>query len=666
MNKNKIVFIIIAAFLSIALGIFTAFFIVKTAEKVTANSPILSSQEEITSSEEDPVSSQEIVDNGIVLTITSPTKSQINVTDEEFTFTGTSDPEKPLLLNGSEIEREADGIFSITVKLNIGKNTFTFEHKDESVTYTVNYRYVIMNYFSPEKAQIYSSGSTFSVAVYARTGSAVTANFNGETINLISNPTEEDDENDFIAHTGEFTLPSDNYSDLNLGKIKFTASFGGKSESFYSGNITCKRPDFIVDYDPDAAPLGGNYINVGSGKIAEVIAYQAETFAPGSTNDWSLPTYNYLPKGTVDYSAQGYVYYKDEKEYAVLRCGRQVYTTRKDAPYTEQIPVIKEYAGTLPDHNEIELVSFESGDSHSKLVLSTMWKAPFYFDVLPQSYENPSKQNFKVENVTYNYIDITFCYTTVMTGEITIPADNPLFSSGEVIKNQNDYTLRLFLKKQGSFYGWDAYYNDQDQLVFEFLNPKKLNSADNGYGIDLTGAKIFIDVGHGGKDPGAGGFSASQTEAFRNLILAEKIKSRLETLGATVYMNRSDDSTSSTDHKIQMLKNIKPDYCIAIHHNSGPTNPRRNGFDSYYYNAFSKKAADFIYTATVNTGLYNNYNLGWHYYFMARTTNCPIVLTENGYMSNLSDYNNIINDSVNDVKAEAIVKGITQYFLSIQ
>ena len=663
MKNNKIIIIILTAVLCLMLAV-GAFLIFSPDETKPADSQNASSAQSEASSSE-PVSSSEPADNGITLEITSPTKAQTNVTEESFTFTGTSDPEKPLLLNGTEIKRETDGIFSHTVTLNVGKNTFTFSHKDKTLTYTVNYRYVIMNYFSPEKAQIYSSGSTFIAVAYARTGSTVTATFNGETINLISNPTAEDNENTFIPYTGQFTLPRDNYSDLNLGKIKFTASYGGRSESFYSGNITCKRPDFIVDYDPNATPLGGNYINVGSGKIAEVIAYQAETFAPGSTNDWSLPTYNYLPKGTVDYSAQGYVYYKDEKEYAVLRCGRQVYTKRKDVPYTEEIPVIKEYAGTLPDHNEIELVSFENGDSHSRLVLGTMWKAPFYFDILPQAYQNPSKQNFKVDNVTYNYIDITFCYATVMTGEIVIPEDNPLFSSGEIKKNKSDYTLRLFLKKQGAFYGWDAYYNDQNQLVFEFLNPKKLNAANNAYGIDLTGAKIFIDVGHGGKDPGAAGFSAYQTEAFRNLVLAEKIKARLETLGATVYMNRTGDTTSSADEKIKMLKSIKPDFCIAIHHNSS-TSSRANGFDSYYYNAFSKKAADFIYTNTVNTGLYKNNNLGWHYYFMARTTNCPVVLTENGYMSNASDYNNITNDAVNNAKADAIVKGIAQYFSSIQ
>lgn len=668
--KNKAV-IILSIAISVLLSVAGAFLVIKTTKNLISENPPVSSIESISSKDgsssviETVVSEIVFEDNEIKLKFTSPAAKAINVTEESFVFTGTADPEEPLSVNGNEIEIAADGTFSFNTTLQVGKNTFTFEHKGESATYTVNYRYVIMNYFSPEKEQIYISGSTVPVSVYARTGSTVTAKLSEETITLTASPKETDTENDFIAYTGKFTLPDDNYKDLNLGKIEFTASFDGKSESFYSGDITCKKPDFIVDYDPNATPNGANYINVGSGKITEVIAYQAETFAPGSTNDWSLPTYNYLPKGTVDYSAQDYVYHKDEKEYVVLRCGRQIYTSRKDVPYTEESAVIKEYAGTLPDHNEIELVSFENGASHSKLVVNTMWKAPFYFDLLPQSYENPQKQNFKVESVTYNYVDITFCYATVMTGQFTIPSNNPLFSSGEIKKNESDYTLRLFLKKQGAFYGWDAYYNQKGQLVFEFLNPVKITAAENEYGADLSGAKIFIDVGHGGKDHGASGFSSYQNEAARNLILANKIKAELESIGATVYMNRTDDSTSSADHKIQLLKELKPDYCIAVHHNDAVTG-RNNGFDSYYYHPFSSKAAEYIYMSTLNAGLYQNYGLGWHYYFMARTTTCPIVLTENGYMSNRNDYNDIINDEINDKKAQALVEGIVDYFLSIQ
>ncbi len=597
----------------------------------------------------------------------SPLKTSDSTTENVYTFSGKANVNYPLTLNGEPVELSEDGLFSVTVELQIGKNTFTFVHNEVSYVYTVNYRFVIIKEYNPWKAQTVSGGSILSVSAKARKGSTVTATFNGTTITLKEyvaqeeNPTESQIFVDFI---GSFNLPSVT-KNTNLGKITFKATFEGKSETFSSGNITCKKAEIPVVYDPNAAPLGGNYINVGTGKIAEIVAYEAETFDAYSTNDWSRPTNNYLPQGTVDYSAQGYIYHQSStpKEYVLLRCGRQVYTTRKISPTKEIIPVIKEYAGTLPDHNEIKIASFTINKDHTVLTLDTMWKAPFYFDLLPQKYTNPSTQNYTISSATYNYVDITFCYATVLEGSITIPASNPIFSSAKIIKNQSDYTLRLYLKKQGAFYGWDSHYNSNGQLVFEFLNPSKVSAASNYYGVDLTGTDILLDVGHGGIDPGAIGFnSVANSEAVRNLILAQKIKNELESIGATVHMTRNDNSTSTGDGKIRILKNLKPDLCIAIHHDAANASSA-NGYGTYYWQPFSKKLADLIHTNTVNTGIYNKSKITYHHYYMVRSSYCPVVLTENGFITNSYDYGNITNDSANTTKAKAIAKGIAEYFL---
>ena len=42
------------------------------------------------------------------------------------------------------------------------------------------------------------------------------------------------------------------------------------------------------------------------------------------------------------------------------------------------------------------------------------------------------------------------------------------------------------------------------------------------------------------------------------------------------------------------------------------------------------------------------------------------IFTENGYFSNTSDFNNINSDSANNKKAKAMVRGIADYFISIQ
>ena len=111
----------------------------------------------------------------------------------------------------------------------------------------------------------------------------------------------------------------------------------------------------------------------------------------------------------------------------------------------------------------------------------------------------------------------------------------------------------MHLKKAGAFYGWDANYNSEGQLVFEFLNPASVTMAENEYGVNLSGVKILIDVGHGGKDPGALGVNTSYTEAMQNLVLANKLKAELESIGATVVLTREADITSSNNDKIKIV-----------------------------------------------------------------------------------------------------------------
>ena len=610
------------------------------------------------------------------LIMTYPSENNITVIDPSFTFTGNSNVNIPLSVNGQIIDLSENGSFSYSTELKIGKNTFDFLYNGITYTYTVNYRYVVIQDYSPSLAQSYSSGTQFVVSVTARNKSNVTASFGGKTINLTANEdSKAKSEDAFVVFSGTFRLPSDNYTDIAYNPIVFTATYKGITETFKSGKITCKKSNLVKDNDASATPKGGQYLNVGSGKITEIIHYNAETFAPYSTNDWSNPTYNYLPKGTVDYSSTEYVYHKsngETKKYAVLRCGRQVYVSRKDKPHTEDIPVVKEYIGTLPDHNELEIASFENNGNHTVLTLNTMWKAPFYFDLAQQTYTNPPRQDFSVNQAEFTYIDITFCYGTVLNGEIANLQNNPLFSSAQIINNYGDngvirdITLRLTLKNKGAFYGWDASYNSDGQLVFEFLNPKKASPSDNSYKADLTGIKILIDVGHGGKDTGAlGANGVSHSEAKQNLLLSKIIASELLKTGATVYLTRSDDTTSSTDDRTKILKSLKPDLCIAIHHNcSDASYP--NGFDSLYFTPFSQKAASIIYKNTTATGLYQKYNIGWHYYYTARVTNCPVVLTENGYMSNRNDYQNILSEESNIKKAKSIVNGIVEYFLNIK
>ncbi len=597
-----------------------------------------------------------------LLQITNVEGDTVNTTDSRFTFIGTADPLAELTLNGSAVTLDQNGNFSVEVELNVGKNSFEFTHKAISYTYTVNYRYILIESYSPSSKQTLAGGSVIVVNVNARNGSRVFASFNGQTIQLSLGALPEggNQSDSFSPYEGSFTLPSGGTADANLGKITFSAEYNGLSEKFYSGNIILKKSSLILSSDPAATPSGGNYIDVGSGLIATVIAERAETFNGNTTDDKSRPTNNYLPAGTVDYCAEGTVT-NGNKTYAKLRCGRRVYTD-SNAGYSYSHKVITTSIGTLPDHNEITVFPTEQTEDYTLMKFGCLFKAPFYLDILPQQYHASGNHSFNISAVTYSYVDITFCYATVFEGELFLPEDNPIFSSAQIIANESDYTLRLFLKKTGGFYGWDAFYDADGKLVFKFLNPHKMENNDS-----LAGAKIYIDVGHGGIDSGAVGFDRQNSEAARNLVLANKIKARLEALGATVIMNRTDNSAYiSPPDRTKLLRQADADFCLAIHHDSNSTSSL-NGFGAYHFTPFSKAAADYIDLRTDNTGIYRtNWSVRSHYYYVARVSNCPVVLTENGYISNLADYNNIVNDGVNDIKAAAIADGILDYFRSIQ
>lgn len=613
------------------------------------------------------------------LTVQAESDLQKGTIEEKVGFSGTSDPNADVMVNGKPVAREEDGSFRCEVQLALGENEITFSHKGETQTFTVERRYVV-EFFTPAGEQDYNSGATIRFLVSARKGSTVTVRLNGQTINMKEAESQQGTgiAKGFALLVGEYKLPGTNTSDLDLGIAEFTAVCDGVTETYTSGKLRCLKTTEILASDPSVTPATGGYINVGSGYIVEVIAYTAETFNGKTTDDFSHPTNNYLPTGTVDYCPTTIVQ-KGNLTYVVLRSGQRVYLQKKDTITGKIMSVVDRYTGKLPDHNEIGVSSMTDTGKHLILTLDTLWKAPFYFDLEPQNYYYPdggSNRNYSVTACTAEYVDIRFCYATKFSGTVELPENNPLFASAEVINNGPDHTLRLRLKKTGAFYGWDSFYNENDQLCFRFLKPAVATEAENAYGADLTGVSVMIDVGHGGRDGGATLRDANGVdlkdangdyidEAAQNLKLALKLKAELESIGATVILNREDDSLVLVDERLQMLKSEAPDLCLCIHHNAIGGHPEVNGLITYYYTPFSQAAAKEIYETNEGSTVYKSNDLNWHYYYTARQTACPVVLMENGYTTSPHDVSHMLNDESVQIKVKAMAQGIANYFLLI-
>ncbi len=83
---------------------------------------------------------------------------------------------------------------------------------------------------------------------------------------------------------------------------------------------------------------------------------------------------------------------------------------------------------------------------------------------------------------------------------------------------------------------------------------------------DAGKIKVFIDAGHGGRDPGATRFDLKEKEP--NLDIALRLKSKLEANGFLVVMTRTSDVYYSLDHRVNMANSSGADIFIAIHNNS--------------------------------------------------------------------------------------------------
>ena len=88
--------------------------------------------------------------------------------------------------------------------------------------------------------------------------------------------------------------------------------------------------------------------------------------------------------------------------------------------------------------------------------------------------------------------------------------------------------------------------------------------------------KIVIDIGHGGKDPGANG--AGMLEKKINWNVARKLNDLLVMDGYIVTMTRNCDEFVDLTPRTRIINRANPDIFVSIHHNAGGG----HGFDVIY------------------------------------------------------------------------------------
>ena len=151
-------------------------------------------------------------------------------------------------------------------------------------------------------------------------------------------------------------------------------------------------------------------------------------------------------------------------------------------------------------------------------------------------------------------------------------------------------------------------------------------------------SKVFIGVGHGGKDPGAVSYLIEEDV---NLTMALACRDELEANGVLVKMSRTKDEDDDINEEIRECNAFDPDLAVDVHNNAG----RGDGFEVLHS---IKDGVDKILAKNIEAevkkigqnsrGLKTRKNKnGADYYGFIRSIKCPSVILEGVFVDNATD-----------------------------
>lgn len=174
--------------------------------------------------------------------------------------------------------------------------------------------------------------------------------------------------------------------------------------------------------------------------------------------------------------------------------------------------------------------------------------------------------------------------------------------------------------------------------------------------------KIFIDPGHGGRDPGATGNGLKEKDL--TLLIATKIANKLaKYTDISTKLSRTTDTTRSLNDRTKMANNWQADYLLSIHINAGGG----TGYEDYTYNGPTNTNTQ-ILRNTIHTEItkqiptVRNRGKKTANFHMLRESNMPAILTENLFLDNKSDAALLAKDSFLEKIAQGHTNGIVQAF----
>ena len=342
-------------------------------------------------------------------------------------------------------------------------------------------------------------------------------------------------------------------------------------------------------------------------------------------------------------------------------------------------------SGTLAQNEWMEINQHWYLFNAQGILLTNQWKDAYYLKPTGAMAENEW-----IYDATYQswfYITANGRYA-----QNTWKDDYYLKSGGYMAKNEwiydSSYQAWFYLDRNGLYVtgshvinGALHSFNGNGAWIREI----KENTASNELPFATSNYQkvIFLDPGHGGKDPGAQYLGLKEKDL--TLQVSQQLKTKLESLGYTVIMSRSTDVfVDFVTERSKMSNETNADMFISIHFNATGhgLDSGEDGIQTYMYQPtgnipsvinkkwhdnptrlkYSYKLGSYIHQSVLATTQAKDAGLLAKSFAVLRETNKPAVLLELGYMDDSKESQKIRTKEYQQKLVDGIAQGIQQYY----
>lgn len=560
-------------------------------------------------------------------------RTNYQTTARKIFFIGTAPATGQVFINGKPITRSKLGHFAPTFPLQLGDNLFTIRHQEQEIQIKVTRVST-----QPEIPQ----GLAF--AKDSLTPAADIAKLPGELICFSAIAASGANVSVKLAHQTVSLLPQPQTAQLPANSAALTGQNQPSIQSSVGKYAGCTTVSSAADlgYPQFQLTLNGKTITQpGAGKISilsptelEVVEVTADSGVArtGPNTDYSRLTP--LPKGTRS------VITGKEGEWLRLDYGAWI-----NSKETRTLP------GAIPPRTIIRSVGYRQRSGGTEMVFPLQVPVPV---------------SVQQSNRTFT---LTLYNTTAQTDIIRLD-DDPFISRldwQQLPPNPGGQggVQYIFHLKQDQQWGYKLRY-DGTSLVLALRHPPDITNLKKQK--LLSGIKILLDPGHGGKESGASG-PTGYLEKDVNLAVSKLVRDELVKRGAKVVMTREDDTDVSLVERVAVIDKEEPAISVSIHYNSLPDEgdaENTKGIGAFWYHPQAHSLAVFMHNYIVKKLGRPSYGVFWDNLALTRPASAPSVLLEFGFMSNPNEFEWVTNPQEQKKLAKVIADGIVEWFKNVR